>query len=233
MKIRLYISILAWLILATMAGVSSAANPQVTLQISGGATGQIVLEIYGNDAPVTAVNFIDYVKSGFYNSLIFHRVMSGFMVQGGGYDVDLVPESAGPEIINESTNGLSNLRGTVAMARTPYPHSATSEFFINVVDNLFLDYGAIAYNGSTAYYLAGYCVFGRVISGMDVVDAIAAVTTNAEDVPLNPIFIQSATVTLDEPVCIDKPEGDIDGNCTVDFRDFIKIANNWLESTYP
>ena len=143
----------------------------------------------------------------------------------------IVPVTPGPAIINESLNGLSNLRGTIAMARTPSPHSATSEFFINHQDNLFLDYGAIAYAGDVAYFKVGYCVFGSVISGMNVVDSIAALETTVEggmtDVPVNDVMIQNATVN--SPVCIEKLDGDIDGDCDVDLADLVRLAGNWLE----
>jgi cyclophilin family peptidyl-prolyl cis-trans isomerase len=154
------------------------------------------------------------------------------MIQGGGYDVNLVQKTPGPSIISESSNGLSNIRGTLAMARTPVPNSATSQFFINQVDNLFLDYGSIAYSSSEPYIKVGYCVFGRVISGMDIVDAIAVLPTTTEkgmtNVPIDDVIIQNAAVTLDTPVCIEKLEGDIDGDCDVDFADFAKLATNWL-----
>ena len=124
------------------------------------------------------------------------------------------------------------------MARTSDPHSATSEFYINHTDNFSLDYGEIAYGGQTAYYKVGYCVFGKVVSGMDVVDAIAVVNTttenNMDDVPVNDIIIQSATITLDEPVCIEKLEGDVDGDCDVDLVDFSLLAGTWLmENSTP
>lgn len=228
MKARFFIL----LILSAITGVSSGADPQVTLQISGAVNGSIVLELYADEAPVTVANFIDYVESGFYDGLIFHRVIENFMIQGGGFDPDLVPVTPGPAIINESTNGLSNVRGTVAMARTSAPHSATSDFFINHVDNLFLDFGSVVYDGNnTAYYTAGYCVFGEVISGMTVVDAIAVLPTATEggmdDVPVSDVIIQSATVNT--PVCIEKLDGDIDGDCDVDLADFVRLAGNWLE----
>jgi cyclophilin family peptidyl-prolyl cis-trans isomerase len=219
-------------ILSVIAGVSSAANPQVTLHVSGAVSGDIVLEIYADKAPVTAANFINYVQGGFYNGLIFHRVISGFMIQGGGFDTNLVPKTPGSPIISESSNGLSNLRGTIAMARTTDPHSATAQFFINHVDNAFLDDVPVFYSGGNAYKKYGYCVFGRVLSGMDVVDAIAALPTATENgmpnVPVNDVIIQSATVTFNAPVCATKLEGDIDGDCNVDMADFFKLAQNWL-----
>lgn len=154
------------------------------------------------------------------------------MIQGGGFDPNLVPVTPGPAIINESTNGLSNIRGTIAMARTFAPHSATSGFYINHQDNLFLDFGNVVYDGNnTAYYTVGYCVFGSVISGTNVVDTIAALETTTEggmtDVPVSDVIIQIATVN--SPVCIEKLDGDIDGDCDVDFADFVRFAGNWLE----
>ena len=221
----------ALLILSAVTSVSFGANPQVTLQITGAVNGNIVLELYPDEAPVTVENFVDYIQSGFYNGLIFERVIENFMIQGGLFDPNLVPSTPGPAIINESSNGLSNLRGTIAMARTNVPHSATSEFYINHIDNLFLDYGAIAYNGPTAYFLVGYCVFGSVVSGMEVVDAIALVPTTSEggmtDVPVDDVIIQS--VTVNSPVCIDKLDGDSDGDGDVDLTDFVRLAWNWLE----
>jgi cyclophilin family peptidyl-prolyl cis-trans isomerase len=215
-------------ILSVLVGVSSAANPQVTLHITGAVTGDIVLEIYADKAPITAANFLNYVRTGFYDGLIFHRVISGFMIQGGGYDPNLAKKTPGSEIINESYNGISNLRGTIAMARTPEPHSATSEFFINHADNLFLDYGTVAYdNYDNAYILVGYCVFGKVLSGMDIVDAIAALETTDGDVPEEDVIIHAA-VTLDPGVCALAGQGDINGDCTVDLLDFMILAQHWL-----
>lgn len=216
------------------AGVWTAAeNPQVTLQVSGAVSGTIVLELYADQAPITTANFIDYVQSGFYNGLIFHRVIAGFMVQGGGFDPDLNQAATGPAILNESSNRLSNVRGTVAMARTTYADSATSQFFINVANNTGLDYGTRTYDyqyNITAQ--VGYCVFGEVVSGMDVVDAIAAAATQTEggmqNVPVNDIIIQSATVSLDAPVCAVRPAGDTNGDCKVNLEDLLQIAQNWL-----
>ncbi|HEG42879.1 MAG TPA: peptidyl-prolyl cis-trans isomerase [Phycisphaerales bacterium] len=224
------------LVLLAIAGVSSGVNPQVTLHISGAVSGDIVLELYQEQAPGTVANFVDYVQSGFYDGLIFHRVIDDFMVQGGGFDPNLVKITPGDPIINESSNVLSNLQGTIAMARTTDPHTATSEFFINDANNLFLDHGSdVKYaedesQNLNAYFLVGYCVFGRVIDGMDVVAAISAEPTQVEggmrDVPIDDIIIQSAT--LDTPVCIEELEGDIDGDCDVDLADFVKLAENWL-----
>lgn len=226
MKGILYCSLV--LFLSGLAGFCPAANPQVTLLITGAVDGSIVIELYPEKAPVTVANFVDYVQNGFYDGLLFHRVISGFMIQGGGYDQDLIKQETGPAIVNESSNGLRNMRGTVAMARTYVADSATSEFFINLADNSFLDYGTLAYD--LQYNIVakiGYCVFGEVISGMDIVDAIAAVDTT-NDLPNADVIIQSATVTVNEPVCAEKLEGDINGDCSVNFADFIKLAENWL-----
>ncbi len=221
------------IILLAAAGYASAANPQVTLHISGAVSGDIVLELYPDKAPITVANFIDYVQTGFYDGLVFHRVKAGFMIQGGGFDTDLVQKTTNDPIINESSTGLSNLTGTIAMARTPHPHSATSQFFINVAENTSLDYAPIVYDGqNNAYSKYGYCAFGNVISGMDVVNAIAAAATTTRnemtDVPVEDIIIAAATVSLNAPVCAEKSDGDVNGDCRVDLLDFSEIAQNWL-----
>jgi cyclophilin family peptidyl-prolyl cis-trans isomerase len=225
------------MMLSVFAGICSAANPQVTLHITGAVTGDIVLEIYADKAPVTAANFINYVQTGFYNGLIFHRVMSGFMIQGGGYDTNLVQKATGPAIINESSNRLSHVRGTIGMAKLFDADTATSQFFINHVDNAGLNYGSWAYDihytpPKPIAVTVGYCVFGKVLNGMDVVDAIAALPTATENgmqyVPVTDVIIESATVTSNAPVCATKLEGDIDGDCNVDFADFVKLAQHWL-----
>lgn len=153
--------------------------------------GRIVLELDELAAPETVENFLKYAESGFYEGTVFHRVIPGFMVQGGGYDENLAKKPTRGPIANESQNGLTNTRGTVAMARTNDPHSATSQFFINVVDNPYLNRG-----GADPY---GYTVFGEVREGMEVVDAIAKVKTHAagpfaSDVPVVPVVIYSVTV---------------------------------------
>lgn len=221
--------ILFTVILSAFAVESFAANPQVTLHIDGAVTGDIVLELYPDKAPVTVANFLNYTRTGFYDGLIFHRVIDDFMIQGGGYDPDMVKKTPGDAIINESTNGLSNLTGTVAMARTPQPHSATSEFFINEVDNLFLDFAnTTAYdNDNNAYYMVGYCVFGKVINGMSVVHAIAALETDSNDKPLENVIIESAVVTLESPYCSEKLKGDVDADCDVDAVDLMKLSIQW------
>jgi len=174
----------ACLSLSAVAGQDSTQKPVVVLDTSLGA---ITLELYPDKAPITVENFLKYVDEGFYDNLIFHRVMPGFMVQGGGMTDQMVEKSEGKHqpIKNESSNGLSNDRGTVAMARTANPNSATCQFFINHVDNPNLN----TYGG-------GYTVFGKVIDGLDVVDKIAKVPTTTrgphENVPLKPVYIKSA-----------------------------------------
>jgi peptidyl-prolyl cis-trans isomerase B (cyclophilin B) len=150
--------------------------------------GTIRLELDPDKAPLTVQNFLAYVDEGFYNGTIFHRVIPNFMIQGGGMEPGMKQKKTKATIKNESTNGLANQRGTVAMARTSEPHSASSQFFINVTDNGFLD-RAQARDG------VGYCVFGKVIAGMDVVDKIKAVKTTNKgghgDVPVTDVLIQS------------------------------------------
>jgi peptidyl-prolyl cis-trans isomerase B (cyclophilin B) len=151
--------------------------------------GLITLELYADKAPVTVANFLQYVDAGFYEGTIFHRVISNFMIQGGGMTASMKEKPTQAPIINEAANGLSNLTGTVAMARTGDPHSATAQFFINVGDNLFLDHKAPTPEGF------GYCVFGKVVDGMDVVEKIKRVRTKRlgfhEDVPADPVSINS------------------------------------------
>lgn len=142
----------------------AAAGTRVAIETSAG---QIVVELFPDKTPVTVKNFLDYVKAGYYDGLIFHRVIAGFMIQGGGFTPDLKPRKVRAPIALEAGRGLSNLRGTLAMARTSDPNSATSQFFVNVVDNQRLDELG-----------GGYCVFGKVIKGMDVVDGIAKQPTS-------------------------------------------------------
>ena len=169
-------------------GIKSSATPfpQVTMVTTRGS---FVVELYPLNAPVTVDNFLQYVKDDFYKNKIFHRVISNFVVQGGGFDAQLNLAANRPPIALEVCNGLSNTRSTLAMARTDVLNSATSQFYINVVDNVTLDTSG-----------GGYAVFGKVISGMDVVDAIRAVPTQTvsgfgTDVPVTPITIISATRT--------------------------------------
>lgn len=152
--------------------------------------GDIRIELYSDKAPVSTENFLTYVDVGFYDGLIFHRVIPGFMIQTGEHETDMQErEVTAGAIVNESDNGLRNLKGTVAMARMQPPHSARSQFYVNLVDNAMLDYGARPDGW-------GYAVFGRVIEGMDVVDKIANSATGTagiyRDVPLVPIIIKSA-----------------------------------------
>jgi len=156
--------------------------------------GDIELELYSDKAPITVENFVKYVKDGFFNGLVFHRVINGFMIQGGGFDkTPMQKEPTYDQIQNEADNGLSNLTGTIAMARTNFPHSATSQFFINVNDNLFLDHKDKGRNW-------GYCVFGKVTKGMDVVNNIKAVPTHfhpqlgMKDWPVENVVIESAII---------------------------------------
>jgi peptidyl-prolyl cis-trans isomerase B (cyclophilin B) len=154
--------------------------------------GTITLELDQAKAPDTVRNFLEYVNSGFYDNTIFHRVIDGFMVQGGGFEPGLKQKATRESIKNEATNGLSNSQYTVAMARTPNPHSASSQFFINVGDNDFLDHSAPTAQGW------GYCVFARVIEGQDVVDQIKKVATASraghDDVPVEDVVIKKAEV---------------------------------------
>lgn len=166
-----------------------AGNPRVALQTS---KGRIVIELYADKAPKTVKNFLDYVKAGFYNGTIFHRVIPGFMIQGGGFKTDQTEKPTRPPIPIEADNGLQNQRGTVAMARTKDPNSAGSQFFINLVNNNSLNFRSKTTEGW------GYTVFGNVVEGMDVVDAIARVPAApgsiSEAVPQEMIVIQKATV---------------------------------------
>lgn len=152
--------------------------------------GAIVIELDADKAPVTVANFLQYVKNGFYNGTIFHRVIDGFMIQGGGMESGLKQKETLDPIKNEADNGLTNKAYTVAMARTPNPHSASSQFFINVADNDFLNFSAPTAQGF------GYCVFGRVVEGQEVVDAIRKVKTGShgpyDDVPVDDVVIESA-----------------------------------------
>lgn len=154
--------------------------------------GDITIELDLENTPITAKNFLAYAKNGFYDGTIFHRVMNGFMIQGGGFDSKMQQKATQATIINEAKKGKANKRGTIAMARTSDPHSATAQFFINVVDNDFLNFTAETGNGW------GYCVFGQVVDGMDVVDKIKKVpTTNHsghQNVPVENVVIEKVTV---------------------------------------
>ena len=153
--------------------------------------GEITIALDAEKAPITVANFLNYVDKGFYDNTIFHRVINNFMIQGGGFDTDMNQKNTDAEIKNEADNGLTNDKYTIAMARTSAPHSASSQFFINVADNDFLNFTAP--NGSGW----GYCVFGKVTAGMDVIDKIRQVaTTNRrghQDVPVDNVIIERAT----------------------------------------
>ena len=175
-------------LLFSCAAISAmAANPQVEMKTNQGT---IVLELDAAKAPVTVANFVQYAKEGFYNGTIFHRVIDGFMIQGGGFEPGMKEKSTHSPIQNEAKNGLKNATGTIAMARTNNPNSATAQFFINLVDNRMLDYP----NPDGA----GYAVFGKVTQGMEVVQKIAKVRTGNvnyfQNVPQTPIVIESVTL---------------------------------------
>ncbi|MSQ58242.1 MAG: peptidyl-prolyl cis-trans isomerase [Betaproteobacteria bacterium] len=152
--------------------------------------GVISIELDAEKAPVTVANFLEYVRSGFYTNTVFHRVIDGFMIQGGGFELGMKEKTSGANIKNEAANGLKNSAYTVAMARTPDPHSASSQFFINATDNDFLDYRA------PTPQEFGYCVFGKVVSGTEVVDQIKKVKTGTKgfhrDVPVDDVVITKA-----------------------------------------
>ena len=183
--------ILLSLLLLTASCVAWAANPSVELRTSHGV---IVLELDAEKAPVSVANFLDYVKSGHYDGTVFHRVIPGFMIQGGGFDAAMKQKPTGAPIRNEADNGLKNATGTIAMARTNAPDSATAQFFINLVDNAGLDRPRPDGHG--------YAVFGKVTQGMDVVNAIAKLPTRRagphQNVPAETVSIESARI-LDVP----------------------------------
>lgn len=154
------------------------------------SVGTITLELDSEKAPQTVRNFLDYIAAGHFDNTVFHRVIDGFMIQGGGFEPGMKQKPARDPIKNEADNGLKNDAGTVAMARTSDPHSATAQFFINIADNAFLNYTSASANGW------GYCVFGKVVEGMDVVDKIRAVATGSkgfhQDVPVEDVIIKTA-----------------------------------------
>ncbi|OHC62166.1 MAG: peptidyl-prolyl cis-trans isomerase A [Rhodocyclales bacterium GWA2_65_20] len=177
---RLYLLALAFLVSIT----AHAANPQLELKTSQGT---LIIELYQDKAPKTVENFLQYAKDNFFNGTIFHRVIPGFMIQGGGFTPDMKQKDTRAQIQNEARNGLKNETGTLAMARTGDPHSASAQFFINLKDNSFLDYP-----GRDGW---GYAVFGKVVQGLDIVQKIAMVpTANAgphQNVPTTPVLIES------------------------------------------
>jgi len=174
---------------STTPAASQPANPRVLIETS---KGNITVEVFPGNAPQSAGNFINYVKTGFYDGLVFHRVIPNFMIQTGGMTPDMAEKPKNAPIQNEADNGLKNLRGTLAMARTSEPHSASSQFFINVADSAFLNH-----RGKTAQGW-GYAVFGQVVDGMGVVDAIVAAPRGNRgphgDVPIEPIVMQRVTL---------------------------------------
>ena len=193
-----FIALAAALLLGTAAQEDAPAS-HAKIQTS---EGDIVVELYTEEAPVTVRNFLDYAGSGFYDYTIFHRVVSGTLIQGGGYNRSLFSRATGDPIVNEAANGFKNVRGTIAMARYDEPDSATSQFFINLKDNPFLDR-----TGDEFKKDAGYAVFGKVVSGMEVADAIGKVETGPaegeiyfeSEVPVEPIvIIRIDPVTADE-----------------------------------
>jgi peptidyl-prolyl cis-trans isomerase B (cyclophilin B) len=190
MKMKLIVILGALVALvAAGAGMAVAANPKVEMETS---KGKIVIELFPDKAPETVKNFLNYVETKYYDGTIFHRVIPKFMIQGGGFTADMKQKSAGAPIKNEADNGLKNDRGTIAMARTGDPHSATAQFFINSINNDFLNHKSKTQQGW------GYVVFGKVTAGMDVIDAISSVKTvtrgRFRDVPAETVEIRSARV---------------------------------------
>lgn len=189
----LAVGLVGWLAASIVGAQAWAAQPaaaaatRVAFETS---EGRIVVEVQADKAPKSVANFLQYVNDGFYDGTIFHRVINGFMIQGGGFSANMVQKPTRAAVPIESTNGLKNVRGAVAMARTADPNSATAQFFINVVDNPRLDYPS--FDGY------GYTVFGNVVEGMDVVDKIRAVATGRregyDNVPLTPVVIKTARI---------------------------------------
>ena len=189
MKQTLTLAILLLPLLAMVtASAQTSSNPTVIVKTS---MGSFTIELFPEKAPETVKNFLQYVDDGFYAGTIFHRVIDGFMIQGGGLDKDLTKKGTRAPIVNEAGNKLKNVVGAVAMARTGEPNSATAQFFVNVKDNSFLDYRDTSRDG------IGYCVFGKVVQGMEVVDKIKSVPTGTkggtQNVPMTPVVIQSVT----------------------------------------
>jgi cyclophilin family peptidyl-prolyl cis-trans isomerase len=178
-------------LLGLVFAASALAGPSVEMQTSRGT---LIIELDSEKAPKTVQNFLQYAKDGFYNGTVFHRVMDGFMIQGGGFTAEMNEKTTGAPIPNEGKNGLKNLRGTLAMARRSDPNSATAQFFINHKDNAGLDYPSP--DGF------GYAVFGKVVQGMEIVDKIAKVPTGNrsmhQNVPLEPVLIQSIKLITDK-----------------------------------
>lgn len=187
--VSMLVMMLFVLSLSSWADETALANPRIRLETS---MGDIILELNSEAAPKSVENFLSYVQSGFYDGTIFHRVMKGFMIQTGGLTREMEKKQTRGQIKNEADNGLKNRRGTVAMARTGAPHSATSQFFINTVDNAFLDHQSKSPRGW------GYCVFGKVIKGMDVVFDIERVNVTSrmarQNVPTLPVILKRAVM---------------------------------------
>jgi cyclophilin family peptidyl-prolyl cis-trans isomerase len=193
-----------WIVFASLltAGSLLAQEKEKTMVQIVTSLGTMKLELYPEQAPATVSNFLAYVDSGFFDGTIFHRVIRNFMIQGGGFDPDMIEKPTNPPIVNEAANGLKNTRGTIAMARTMIPNSATSQFFINTVSNPSLDFRSNTPQG------IGYCVFGKVVEGEEVLDAIQSVRTGfkrgMQDVPVETVLIerisrmQPATETAEE-----------------------------------
>jgi len=200
MLLRLAIGcLLGFSLLGSMINSAAAEAPQVKIETS---MGDFIVLLEPDKAPKTVENFLTYVKDGFYSDTIFHRVISNFMIQGGGFTADYQRKPTRAPIENEADNGLSNKKGTIAMARTMDPHSATAQFFINVKDNNFLDFTSKSPRGW------GYTVFGRVIKGMDVVNRIRSVSTGPggsfpSDAPQQPVIIKS--MSLLNPQAVSAP----------------------------
>jgi len=196
MKSRILLILTVWLSFFLVSGCDEQQTEKQPQEEKGPgmvkletSIGEIVIELNEKAAPVSVKNFLQYVEEGFYNGLIFHRVIKNFMIQGGGFTADMQRKQIRPPIVNEANNGLKNDRGTIAMARTNDPDSATSQFFINHVNNDSLNY--------VNERKPGYTVFGKVVKGMEIVDAIAAVKTTTRhgmrNVPVEPVIIKSAS----------------------------------------
>ena len=238
MKARIFFIVLFALILSVVTSGSFAANSLVSIDTN---YGPIVVELYDDLAPITVANFLSYVNSGFYDGLVFHRTYNGLIIQGGAFDADLytvnlyLPFDLTPfyhapnnPIVLEVDANLSNVRGTIAMARLSEPDTANSQFFINVSNNS-LDFDPSESSD-------GYAVFGKVIGNMFPVDAIAYTYTYPsnyyvynyfQDLPVVPAIIESASVVH----CVTKPDGDLNGDCSVNLLDITFMAERWLDDT--